>query len=100
MLSITFNEKQRTITLAGKYIKKDDAERIRQMGLNVQGVLKIKTDARVEAHNAPNVTKEPAVSVYGWRLPSVTDPSPKMKVGSLYIDFILPIPNPPPRGGG
>ena len=80
MLSITFNEKQRTITLAGKYIKKDDAERIRQMGLNVQGVLKIKTDARVEAHNATNVTKEAAVSVYGWRLTSVTDPSPKMKV--------------------
>jgi hypothetical protein len=80
MLSISYVEDERTITLAGKYIKKDDAERLIQMGLNVQGVLRIKTDGRVEGHNATKVTKDGLVTVYGWRLTSVTDPSPKMKV--------------------
>jgi hypothetical protein len=82
MLSISYDEKQNVISLGGKYIKKDDAERLQQMGLNVQGVLKIKTDARVTAHNAnpANVTKEGLVTVYGWRLTSITDPAPRMKI--------------------
>jgi hypothetical protein len=80
MLSITYIEDDRTITIGGKYIKKEDAERLQQMGLNVQGVLRIKTDARVEGHNATKVTKEALMSVYGWQIKSVTDPSPKMKI--------------------
>jgi hypothetical protein len=50
------------------------------MGLNVQGVLRIKTDGRVEGHNATKVTKDGLVTVYGWQLTSVNDPSPKMKI--------------------
>ena len=80
MLSISYNEEERAITLAGKYVKKEDAERLIQMGLNVQGVLRIKTDARVEGHNATKVTKEGLVTLYGWQLTSITDPSPKMKI--------------------
>ena len=80
MLSITFLEDERSITITGNYVKKDDAERLQQIGLNVQGVLRIKTDARVEAHNATKVTKDNLVSVYGWQIKSITDPSPKMKI--------------------
>jgi hypothetical protein len=80
MLSILYDEKEDTISLAGKYVKKQDAERILQMGLNVQGVLRIKTDARIIAHNAQRVTKDGLTTIYGFRLTSITDPSPRMKV--------------------
>ena len=80
MLSILYDEKEGTISLAGKSVKKQDAERILEMGLNVQGVLRVKTDARIIAHNAQRVTKDGLTTIYGFRLNSVTDPSPRMKV--------------------
>ena len=80
MLSLLYDEKEGTIAIAGKYVKKQDAERILQMGLNVQGVLRVKTDARIIAHNAQRVTKDGLTTIYGFRLNSVTDPSPRMKV--------------------
>ena len=80
MLSITYDEKEGAINLAGKYVKKQDADRILQMGLNIQGVLRVKTDAHVIAHNAQRVTKDGLTTIYGFRLTSVTDPSPRMKV--------------------
>jgi hypothetical protein len=80
MLSITYLEDESSIVIGGKYIKKEDAERLQQMGLNVQGFLRIKTDARVAGHNATKVTKEALMSVYGWQINSVTDPAPKMKI--------------------
>ena len=80
MLSLLYNEKEGTISIAGKYIKKQDAERILQMGLNVQGVLRVKTDARIIAHNAQRVTKDGLTTIYGFRLTSITDPSPRMTV--------------------
>jgi hypothetical protein len=80
MLSILYSEKEGTITLQTKYIKKQDAERILQMGLNVQGVLRVKTDARIIAHNAQRVTKDGLTTIYGFRMTSITDPSPRMKV--------------------
>ena len=80
MLSLLYDEKEGTIAIAGKYVKKQDAERILQMGLNVQGVLRVKTDARIIAHNAQRVTKDGLTTIYGFRLNSITDPSPRMKV--------------------
>lgn len=80
MLSILYSEKDGTITLQTKYIKKQDADRILQMGLNVQGVLRVKTDARIIAHNAQRVTKDGLTTIYGFRMTSLTDPSPRMKV--------------------
>lgn len=80
MLSITYLKKEATITLRGKYIKKQDRDRLHEMGLNVQGVIKIKTDAKVISHNATKVTKEGAITVYGWKLNSIDDPAPKMVV--------------------
>jgi len=80
MLSILYSEKDGTITLQTKYIKKQDADRVLQMGLNVQGVLRVKTDARIIAHNAQRVTKDGLTTIYGFRMTSITDPSPRMKV--------------------
>ncbi len=80
MLSITYDKKKAIITLRGKYIKKQDRDRLIQMGLDVQGVIKIKTDAKVLSHNATKVTKDGLITIYGWKLNSIEDPSPRMVV--------------------
>ena len=80
MLSITYLKKKATITLRGKYITKQNRERLIQMGLDVKGVIKIKTDAKVISHNATKVTKDGPITIYGWKLNSINDPSPKLVV--------------------
>ena len=80
MLSVTHNEDSHTVTIAGKYIKKDDAKRIQDMGLDIKGVIRIKTDAQVKSHNAQKVTSEGAVRVFYWELKSAMDAAPKMVI--------------------
>ncbi|MEE2760064.1 MAG: hypothetical protein VYE18_01290 [Pseudomonadota bacterium] len=80
MLSITYNKNTARITLAGRYIKRRDADRLRTMGLDVKGVILIKTDAKVLSHNAQKTFPEGAITIYGWELKSVYDLAPKMEV--------------------
>lgn len=80
MLSISYNKNTGRIGLAGRYIQKKDGDRIQAMGLDVRGVIRIKTDAKVLSHNAQKTYKEGAVTVYGWELKSVYDRAPKMEV--------------------
>jgi hypothetical protein len=80
MLSISYNKNTGRIGLAGRYIPRKDGDRIRAMGLDVKGVILIKTDAKVLSHNAQKTYKEGAVMVYGWVLKSVYDRAPKMEV--------------------
>ena len=80
MLSISFNKNTGRIGLAGRYIQKKDGDRIQAMGLDVKGVIRIKTDAKVLSHNAQKTFKEGAVTVYFWELKSVYDRAPKMEV--------------------
>ncbi len=80
MLSITYDNKKAIVTLKGKYIKSQDAARLEQMGLNVQGVIRIKTDAKVVTHNAQKIWNEGAVKFYGWRLNSIRDKPPLLIV--------------------
>jgi hypothetical protein len=80
MLSISFNKNTGRIGLAGRYIAKKDGDRIQAMGLDVKGVIRIKTDAKVLSHNAQKTFKEGAVTVYFWELKSVYDRAPKMQV--------------------
>ena len=80
MLSITYNKNTAVITLAGRYIKKQDAQRLQAMGLDVEGVIRIKTDAKVISENSQKKTVKDGVTTYGWRLNSVFDRAPKMVV--------------------
>ncbi|NQV55893.1 MAG: hypothetical protein HQ503_08550, partial [Rhodospirillales bacterium] len=80
MLSISYNKDTGVINLAGRYITKQNGERLQAMGLDVKGVIRIKTDAKVLSHNAQKTYKEGNVMVYGWRLNSVFDKAPKMSV--------------------
>lgn len=80
MLSVTYNENAHTVTIAGKYIKKEDAKRIQDMGLDIKGIIRIKTDAQVKSHNAQKVITEGAVRTFYWELKSATDTAPKMVI--------------------
>ena len=80
MLSITYDKKKATIMLKGKYIKSQDAARLEQLGLTVQGVIRIKTDAKVVTHNAQKIWNEGSVKFYGWRLNSIRDKPPLLIV--------------------
>ncbi len=80
IFSVTYNKKKATIMLKGKYIKKQDAARLEKMGLNLQGVVRIKTDAKVVTHNAQKVWNEGLVKFYGWRLNSLRDKPPLLIV--------------------
>jgi hypothetical protein len=80
MLSVTYNETAHTVTIAGKYIKKQDAKRIQDMGLDIKGVIRIKTDAQVKSHNAQKVLTDGAIRTYYWELKSAQDAAPKMVI--------------------
>ncbi len=80
ILSISYNKNTGRIGLAGRYISKKNGDRIQAMGLDVKGVIRIKTDAKVLSHNAQKTFKEDAVTVYFWELKSVYDRAPKMEV--------------------
>ncbi len=81
IFSITYNKDKGTMTVRGKYIKKQDANRLAQMGLDVvRGFIQVKTDGQVLEHNAHKVTDQGAVKIYGWEIKSVFDRAPKMVV--------------------
>lgn len=81
ILSVTYNKKKATMTMRGKYIKKQDANRLAAQGLDiVRGFIQVKTDAQVVEHNAHKITDQGAVKIYGWEVKSVFDRAPKMVV--------------------
>jgi hypothetical protein len=80
IFSVTYNQKKAIITVKGKYILRRDVIRLEQMGLNLQGVVRIKTDAKVIKHNAHKIWSEGAVKIYGWRLKSLKDRPPLLIV--------------------
>ena len=78
MFSVAYDKDKFTMTVRGKFVSKGDKDRLEAMGINMQGVLRIKTDARVLSHNANKVTKQGLVTIYGWRINSIRDPAPKL----------------------
>lgn len=78
MLSLTYSEEKFTLTVRSRHIKKQDLDRLEQMGVGMQGVLRIKTDARIIEHNATQVTDQGLIKIYGWRINSLRDPAVKL----------------------
>ena len=78
MFTIVYDKDKGTMSVRGKFIRTVDRPRLTNMGLSMKGVLRIKTDAQVLNHNAQKVTDQGAIKIYGWRINSVNDPTPKM----------------------
>lgn len=79
MISLQFDKETGNITVRGTYIKKQDADRIREAGLWIEGDLTLKTDARVLKHNATSIKKgsKPGEQILTWKITGPYDSGPK-----------------------
>ncbi len=82
ILSITSSPKTGTITIRGKYLKKNDIQRIIDMGLWMEGEVRVKTDAKVLNHNATTVTKGEGrrEQIFTWNINNPYAPAPKLEL--------------------
>ena len=78
MLSIAFVRDKGIITIRGRGLGKAQADQLAKIGLNTEGDLVVRTDARVISQNATKSEKDGLVTVYSWKVKSVYDPAPKL----------------------
>jgi hypothetical protein len=78
MLSIAYLKDKNVIRVHGRALSKDQKDRLAQMGLNMEGELTVRTDAKVIQHNATKVERKGTVGVYTWTIKSLYDPTPNM----------------------
>ena len=84
MLTLKYNKNKRLITLAaGGVMSPEVRQRILDGGLNMNGEVRVITDARVESHNA-TFTREmkdrPGKIMYVWRIESIVAKMPSMVI--------------------
>ncbi|MCW8835505.1 MAG: hypothetical protein OQJ99_03940 [Rhodospirillales bacterium] len=78
LISLTFSKKNGTITVRGNHVRKQDANRLADMGLWMEGVLRLKTDAAVVSNNATTIKKgEGREQLLIWEIKGPFDPAPK-----------------------
>lgn len=80
ILQLKYVENSGYIVLEGKSLKKQNRERIRQMGLDMQGQIRVKTDMPIKSHNA-NLEKkdprDPRSKWLVWDIASIMSPRPR-----------------------
>lgn len=67
------------ITVQANPIGKENAQRLVDGGLNMQGQLRVKTDLRVVNHNATRVVQR-EMPIYVWDIKSLLEPPPKINL--------------------
>lgn len=79
MLSIRYVKTTGQIILEGTSISADQARQLLAIGLNMEGEVRVITDAEVASHNATQVREGPK-RTYVWKITSVADPSPRLVI--------------------
>lgn len=84
MLSVMYVDDSRAVTIQGAAIADNIAKQLREIGLTMEGNIRVITDAKVVSHNAADERaypkKGPKFKMYTWRLKSLDDPTPKMLI--------------------
>ena len=85
ILSIIYVKETGQITIKATPIGPDKAKTIQEMGIGMEGQLRVRTDARVVSQNAtrqetPANPKSPAERVYIWDIKSILDPPASMSL--------------------
>lgn len=85
MLSISYVKDSGQITVRATPIGPDRQQTLVNMGLNMQGQLRVRTDARVVSQNAsrqetPQNPKMRGEKLYVWEIKSITDPPPTLSL--------------------
>ena len=68
------------IVMEGKSLKQENRERIRDMGLGMQGQIRVKTDMPIKSHNATVEKKDPRDKRFtwlAWDVASIMSPTPR-----------------------
>lgn len=80
LFSISYLKDSGQVTMRGTMVKKNDAKRLTEMGLGIDGELRVKTDGRVVDHNATKKTKDPESNqtIYIWKIKSLFETAPKL----------------------
>lgn len=80
ILFIEYNAELEEITVRGTYLRTDQKQILAKMGLNMQGQLRIRTDAKVIQQNADHVIQDGPVQTYVWFIKSIYGPAPKLVI--------------------
>lgn len=79
MLSLKSNE-DGTIIVQGNMVKTSDAQRMVELGIDMQGEFRITTDAHVLRHNATDVRTFGQSKVYVWKIENPLSPTPSLVI--------------------
>ena len=82
MLIVKYVKDTRLITVQATPIGKENARKLLDIGLGMQGQLRVKTDANVVDHNAGRVVDTAARNqkMYVWDVVDITAPAPKITI--------------------
>lgn len=79
MLQLKYLEKSGTIVLSGKSISRQNQKRLANIGLGMQGEIRVKTDLPIKSSNATRQVKDPKDPRYKWLvwdIPNIFAPPP------------------------
>ena len=69
------------VSMEGVALAPSNAKKLFDMGLNSQGQIRVKTDAKVISHNATKIRdKNKAKKIYVWQIKSILDPVPRLTI--------------------
>lgn len=84
VLSIRYVKTNGSIVMAGTPIGPSAKKQLSELGLDMQGEIRLFTDAKVVAHNATSVadnrSKGPRFKTYTWRIGSILEPPPSLVI--------------------
>jgi hypothetical protein len=84
LLSLSYVRSSGRITVAGTPVSDSQAQQIEDMGLTIQGEVRVITDARVIDHNAASERdwpdKGPRFKMYTFPVPNPRAPTPKLTI--------------------
>jgi len=66
IFQLKYVENSGYVVMEGKSITKDNRQRLRDMGLDMQGQLRVKTDMPIKSHNATTEKKDPRDPRFTW----------------------------------
>jgi len=82
ILGMRYNKKTRKITISTKSVAKSAKKRLRDLGLDWSGKVRVFTDAKVLSHNATSVKKNKRLGgrfmTYTWDIRNIFAPTSKM----------------------
>jgi hypothetical protein len=82
IIGMRYNKKTRRITISTKSVAKSQKKKLREVGLDWSGQVRVFTDAKVVSHNATSVKKNKRLGgrfmTYTWDIKNIFAPTSKM----------------------